>query len=139
MPLSLSPFDGRYTRQQVSEATDLEVDVLSYWIKEGLLKAAEGEGLGRGKHRLFGFEAIHIAAVLKELGRYGVQVGGLRQVSELLWGVVAFCWDHADITEDVRADASLLRRARERYSEKATLSTDARLRGRSEEYTSELQ
>src|SRR3546814_11850995 len=99
MPLSLSPFDGRYTRQQVSEATDLEVDVLSYWIKEGLLKAAEGEGLGRGKHRLFGFEAIHIAAVLKELGRYGVQVGGLRQISELLWGVVAFCSDHADITE----------------------------------------
>lgn len=86
MPFSLSPFDGRYTRQQVSEATDLEVDVLSYWIKEGLLKAAEGEGLGRGKHRLFGFEAIHIAAVLKELGCYGVQVGGLRQVSELLWG-----------------------------------------------------
>src|SRR3546814_7442459 len=105
----------------------------------GLLKAAEGEGLGRGKHRLFGFEAIHIAAVLKELGRYGVQVGGLRQVSELLWGVVAFCSDHADITEDVRADASLLRRARARYSDKATLSTDARLRGRSEEYTSELQ
>src|SRR3546814_15977231 len=124
MPLSLSPFDGRYTRQQVSEATDLEVDVLSYWIKEGLLKAAEGEGLGRGKHRLFGFEAIHIAAVLKELGRYGVQVGGLRQVSELLWGVVAFCSAHAAITEDVRADASLLRSHIARYFDKDSLSKE---------------
>ena len=78
MPLPVSPLQGRYTRQQIADATGIERELLVYWIKEGLLIAAEGEGRGKGKYRLFGFEAIQIAAVLKELGRYGVQTAGLK-------------------------------------------------------------
>jgi DNA-binding transcriptional MerR regulator len=121
MPLPVSPLQGRYTRQQIADATGIEGELLSYWIKEGLLIAAEGEGLGKGKHRRFGFEAIHIAAVLKELGRYGVQTAGLKHIASLLWRVVAFGSQHSDITETIALDAAALRRARARYPARASL------------------
>lgn len=123
MPLPVSPLQGRYTRQQIAAATGIESELLAYWIKEGLLIAAQGEGLGKGKHRLFGFEAIHIAAVLKELGRYGVQTAGLKQIASLLWRIVAFCSDHPDITETMALDASALRKARARYPARASLAS----------------
>lgn len=120
MPLPVSPLQGRYTRQKITDATGIERERLAYWIKEGLLIAAQGEGRGKGKHRLFGFEAIHIAAVLKELGRYGVQTAGLKQIASLLWRIVALGSDHADITETIALDASALRKARARYPARAS-------------------
>lgn len=114
--------DGRYTRQQIAEATGVDRELLAYWSKEGLLLAAESEGLGKGKYRLFGFEAIHIAALLKELGLYGVQTAGLKQVAQLLWSVLAFCSQHPDITEEVRFQAASLRRARANYPVRASVS-----------------
>lgn len=115
MPSISFSLNGRYTRQQIAEATGLDRELLAYWTKEGLLIAAESEGLGKGKYRLFGFEAIHVAAVLKELGRYGVQTAGLKQVAQLLWSILALGSQHADITEDIRCEAAALRRARARY------------------------
>lgn len=114
--------DGRYTRQQIAEATGVDRELLAYWSKEGLLLAAESEGLGKGKYRLFGFEAIHIAALLKELGLYGVQTAGLKQVAQLLWSVLAFCSQHPDITEEVLFQAASVRRARARYPVRAPVS-----------------
>ncbi|AIT81034.1 MerR family transcriptional regulator [Novosphingobium pentaromativorans] len=122
MPLPASLFQGRYTRQQIANAVGIASDLLAYWIREGLLIAAEGEGLGKGKHRFFGFEAVHIAAVLKELGRYGVQTAGLKQVASLLWGVFAFGSKHPDITESDMLRAAYLRRARAKYPARASLA-----------------
>ncbi|MET1756388.1 MerR family transcriptional regulator [Novosphingobium sp. RD2P27] len=126
MPLAASFVQARYTRQQIADIVGIPSDLLAYWSKEGLLVAAEGEGLGKGKHRLFGFEAIHIAAVLKELGRYGVQTSGLKQMATLLWSVVRFCSLHPDVTESVRHSAAALHRAKARYPSRSSLAADAK-------------
>ncbi|MCI4591479.1 MerR family transcriptional regulator [Sphingobium sp. BYY-5] len=129
MPLPVSPFQSRFTRQQVCEAVGLDSELLTYWVKEGLLLVESG-GAGRGNPRLFGFQAIHIAAVMKELMRYGVQTAGLKAVAELLWRIVDFCSQHPDITEKVRADASALRRARANYPARMSVRADEIFAGR---------
>jgi DNA-binding transcriptional MerR regulator len=122
MALPVSPFQARYTRQQIADATGIESELLGYWIKEGLLIAAQGEGLGKGKHRHFGFEAIHIAALLKELGHYGVQTAGLKTLARTLWNVVGYCSEHPDITDDIRHDAAAVHRARARYAGRSAVA-----------------
>lgn len=122
MPLTVSPLQGLYTRQQIADKVGIASDLLAYWIKEGLLLAAEGEGLGKGKHRLFGFEAIHVAAVLKELGHNGLQTAGLKQIASLLWRVAAFGWESSDETKRMALDAVALRNARARYRARSPLA-----------------
>lgn len=122
MPAPTSPLEGRFTRQQIADKVGIAGDLLAYWIKEGLLLAAEGEGLGKGKHRFFGFQAIHIAAVLKELGRYGVQTAGLKQIASLLWRIAAFGSEQSDETKKGAFDAVALRNARSRYRNRSPLA-----------------
>ena len=114
MPLPVSPLQGRYTRQQIADKVGIANDLLAYWIKEGLLLAAEGEGLGKGKHRLFSFEAIHIAAVLKELVGNGMQTAGLKQIASLLWRVAAFGLEQSDDNKRIALEAVARRNARAR-------------------------
>lgn len=71
------------TRQQVASRAGLSDDVLSFWIKQGLLQATSG-GVGRGSHRRFDIFQVNIAAVLAELRRFGVNVGILRRVAHML-------------------------------------------------------
>lgn len=75
--------DSLYTRQQLGELTSLSDDLLSFWIRQGLLIATEG-GRGRGSHRKFDIFQVSIAAVLAELRRYGVNIGMLRQLADVL-------------------------------------------------------
>jgi hypothetical protein len=115
MPLAFNPIHGLYTRQQIREATGLSLDVIGYWIKEGLLKAKRSEGLGSGKHRQFGFEAIHIAAVLAEVHRFGVGISGLRGIAKALWGAVVLPILYPGVTETDVLDCEELSRARKKY------------------------
>lgn len=124
MPLPFSPAHQRFTRQQIALATGVEAEQIAYWIKEGLIKAVEGEGLGKGKPRSFGFEAIHIVALFKELGRYGIQTSGLKQIAWLLWGAIEFCSQHSGIDEEIRAEAAALHRAKLRYPKRSSVPED---------------
>jgi len=115
MPIAFNPFRALYTRQQVHEATGLSLDLLGYWIKEGLLRAKEAEGLGRGKHRRFGFEALHIVAILAEVHHYGVGLTGLRPIADILWDVAALPERFPGVTENAVLDCKVLHSARRRY------------------------
>ncbi|WP_156359410.1 hypothetical protein [Sphingomonas sp. Leaf242] len=53
---------------------------------------------GRGNHRRFGYEAVHIAAILAELSRYGMNTMGLRNLSSRLWDAVNLGRLHPDFT-----------------------------------------
>lgn len=84
------PSDRLFTRQQLGVLTGIADDVLAFWLKEGLLIAQAGGG-GRGKHRLFDYPQVHIAAVLNEMRGFGTNIGGLRSLAELLQQAVATC------------------------------------------------
>lgn len=122
MPVAFTPIQSLYTRQQIHEATGLSLDVLGYWIKDGLLRAREAEGEGRGKHRQFGFEALHIAALLAEIHGYGVGLAGLRRVAALLWRSVDVTAPFPGITEEAVLDCWELIRLRKSYPPKASLA-----------------
>ncbi len=78
-------FEQMFTRQQVAKLIGVSDDMLAYWLKQGLLVPTSG-GDGRGSHRRFDFVQVNIAAVYRELRRFGVNVGALRSLAELLQG-----------------------------------------------------
>ncbi len=86
------------TRQQLSVAIGVPGDTLAYWLKEKLIFALGEPKHGRGNHRRFGYEAIHIAAILAELSRYGMNTTGLRNLSSRLWRAVELGRLHPDFT-----------------------------------------
>lgn len=92
-----------FTRQQLGEMTGLSDDVLSYWIKGGLLVAAEG-GSGRGSHRKFDYIQVHLAAVLREMHRYGANIGTLRSIAQIIHRGQAVCAG-TDLRVDELSDA----------------------------------
>ncbi len=86
------------TRQQLSVAIGVNGETIAYWLKEGLIFALGDQKLGRGNHRRFGYEAVHIAAILAELSRYGMNTTGLRNLSSRLWRAVELGRLHPDFT-----------------------------------------
>ncbi|RYF21507.1 MAG: hypothetical protein EOO77_05890 [Oxalobacteraceae bacterium] len=86
------------TRQQLSVATGLPGETIAYWLKERLIFALDDQKHGRGNHRRFGYEAVHIAAILAELSRYGMNTTGLRNLSSRLWRAVELGHLHPDFT-----------------------------------------
>ncbi len=97
------PFDHyalQMTREQLSVAIGVPGETLAYWLKEKLIFALGDQKLGRGNHRRFGYEAVHIAAVLAELSRYGMNTSGLRNLSSRLWHAVELGRLHPDFTPD---------------------------------------
>jgi DNA-binding transcriptional MerR regulator len=98
MALSFDPHALQVTRQHLSEAIRVPPETIAYWLKEGLIFALGKPKLGRGNHRRFGYEAVHIAAVLAELSRYGMNTNGLRNLSSLLWEAVKLGRHHSGFT-----------------------------------------
>ncbi len=98
MALPFDPNALQMTRQQLSAAIGVPGETLAYWLKENLIFAIGKPKLGRGNHRRFGYEAVHIAAILAELSRYGMNTSGLRNLSSLLWRAVEFGRLHRDFT-----------------------------------------
>ena len=86
------------TRQQLSVAIGVPGETIAYWLKEGLLFALGEPKHGRGNHRRFGYEAVHIAAILAELSRYRMNTTGLRNLSSRLWDAVELGRLHPDFT-----------------------------------------
>ncbi len=71
-----------FSRQQVSERVGVADDVLGYWMKEGLLVPIPADGQRR--HRRFAYEQLHVAGLLNELRKFGVNIAGLRGFASLL-------------------------------------------------------
>ena len=72
-----------FTRQQVAQLTGVDDSSLNYWMREGLLRPAEG-GSGKGSHRRFDFVQVNIAAIYGQLRRFGVNIAALRSLNDLL-------------------------------------------------------
>lgn len=73
------PVHETFSRQQVQSLTGVADDVLGFWIKQGLLVPVPAE---RRMHRRFGFEQLHIAAILNGMRSLGANIGTLRKFSE---------------------------------------------------------
>lgn len=82
------PAHLQFTRQQIAELTGISDEVLAFWLKQQLLVAKDEPISGRGRHKRFGFVQIHIAAILNQLRNFGVNISGLRSVSEILQAAV---------------------------------------------------
>lgn len=72
-----------FTRQQIAERIGASDDVMSFWLKSGLLVPSRG-GAGKGRHRKFDIFQVNIAAVLFEMRRFGVNIAVLREMAALL-------------------------------------------------------
>jgi hypothetical protein len=68
------------TRQQIAIRAGVSDDVMSFWLKNGVLRACEDSG-GRGHHRRFAFYELNIAAIAEQLRRHGANVESLRSLS----------------------------------------------------------
>lgn len=79
----MEPQSQLYTRAQIAALTSIDASSLNYWSREGLLVPSEGGG-GQGSHRRFDFVQVNIAAIFGELKRFGVNIGALRPLADLL-------------------------------------------------------
>lgn len=70
-----------FSRQQIAEITGLDDSTLNYWMREGVLRAAEG-GIGRGSHRKFTYHEATLAGILNELRHFGVGVKAMARLAE---------------------------------------------------------
>ena len=75
--------EQRFTRQQVASLAGVSDDMVAYWLKQGLLAPTSG-GQGRGSHRQFDFVQVNIAAIFGQLRRFGLNIGALRSLADLL-------------------------------------------------------
>lgn len=72
-----------FTRQQISHLVpQLDDATLNYWMREGVIRAAEGGG-GRGQHRRFRYSEVNLAAILNEVRQYGAGVPSLKSLSSV--------------------------------------------------------
>ena len=74
-----------YSRQEIAERVGLSDDVLSYWIKRGILIPEPQEGSGKGVHYRFHLSQVGIAVVLKALrDHFGANIGTLKSLADTL-------------------------------------------------------
>ncbi len=78
-----------YSRGRIAELTGIDDSTLNYWMREGILRAAEG-GAGRGQPRIFRFHSVNIAAFFDRLDKIGVAGSALRDLSDLLHASIDF-------------------------------------------------
>lgn len=79
-----------FTRSQLAELSGVSDGVLSFWLKNGVLKPVEA-GLGRGSHRRFSAYTVTIAAILGSLQCYALKLTSLKSLAALLYSAVDIC------------------------------------------------
>ncbi len=87
-----------YSRQQVARLTGLDDSTLNYWMREGVLQAAEG-GMGKGQHRRFAYHQINLALLLNQLRGFGVSLPALKRLAFRFHDALAD-YQHAGITRE---------------------------------------
>lgn len=112
-----------FTRQQIAELTGVADSALNYWMREGLLQAAEG-GEGRGNHRRFSFTEINIAGILNEVKQFGVGLPALKALANRFHR--ALDWMHTrGVTFETAQVFTEFALDRESFLEKGYLEIDA--------------
>lgn len=79
-----------FTRSQLAELSRVGDGVLSFWLKNDVVKPI-ASGLGRGAHRRFSAYSVTIASILGSLQPYALKLASLRSFSELLYSAVELC------------------------------------------------
>lgn len=87
-----------YSRQQVARLTGIDDSTLNYWMREGVLQAAEG-GTGKGQHRRFPYHQINLALLLDQLRGFGVALPALKRLAARFHSAIAH-YEQAGITRD---------------------------------------
>lgn len=100
------PPDALFTRQDVGRLAGVPDDALSFWMKQGLIRRSD-DGGGRGQHRKFTFLQVEVAALLKELRSYGVNVVALRIFAETLHTAIELGERHGLSGLDLEAAAEI--------------------------------
>src|SRR4028118_1933555 len=78
-----------YSRQDIAERAGITDDVLSFWIKRGLLVPEPQEGSGKGVHHRFHFSQINVAIILKVLrDHFGANIGTLKSLADTLQSAI---------------------------------------------------
>ena len=73
-----------YSRQEIADRVGLTDDILSFWIKRGLL-IPEGVASGKGVHHKFHYSQVNVAVVLKAMrDHFGANIGTLKSLAETL-------------------------------------------------------
>jgi len=78
-----------YSRQQVARLTGIDDSTLNYWMREGVLQAAEG-GTGKGQHRRFPYHQINLALLLDQLRGFGVSLPAIKRLADRFHSAIAF-------------------------------------------------
>jgi DNA-binding transcriptional MerR regulator len=87
-----------YTRQQIAKLTGLDDSTLNYWMREGVLRPADGKA-GKGQHRRFPYHQVNLALLLSELRKFGVSLPEMKRLAlRFHEGIAAF--DRLGITRD---------------------------------------
>lgn len=79
----MDPKSQLYARSQIAALTSIDASSLNYWSREGILVASAGGG-GQGSHRRFDFVQVNIAAIFGQLRRFGLNIGALRSLADVL-------------------------------------------------------
>lgn len=78
-----------YSRQEIADRVGVSDDVLSFWIKRGLLVPEPQEGSGKGIHHRFHYSQLNIAVVLKAFREhFGANIAKLKSLADALQGSV---------------------------------------------------
>ena len=104
-----------YTRQQVANLTGLDDSTLNYWMREGVLRSAEGGG-GKGQHRRFPYHQINLALLLDQLRGFGVSLPAIKRLADRFHDAVDFMatWG---VTRDNMERVDMLLRVRKQIEE----------------------
>ncbi len=87
-----------YSRQQVARLTGLDDSTLNYWMREGVLRAAEG-GTGKGQHRRFPYHQINLALLLDQLRGFGVSLPALKRLATRFHDAM-LCYDRLGVSRE---------------------------------------
>lgn len=91
-----------YTRQQIARATGIDDSTLNYWMRECVLRPAEG-GSGKGQHRRFPYHQINLAVLLDQLRSFGVSLPAIKRLADRFNDAISH-YEEAGIHHD-NADA----------------------------------
>lgn len=105
-----------YSRRQVALLTGIDDSTLNYWMREGVLRAAEG-GTGKGQHRRFPYHQINLALLLDQLRGFGVALPALKRLAERFHRAI-FHFEQVGITRENEEPLSSLIYLRRQIEEK---------------------
>lgn len=89
MIVAAPPRSARFSKGDLSRLSGVPENVLTFWLRAGLLVPVEG-GDGRGSHRRFDRMQVSLAAILREMHAFGANITTLNSFAEFLRPVMIY-------------------------------------------------